>query len=156
MKGYAGKVLRINLSQRKIRTEDLSERMCREYIGGKGFGAKILYEETTPRTDLYDPSNLLIFATGPLNGITLSGAAKFCAIFKSPLTEIWGESQCSGHFAPQLKFAGHDMVIIQEKSEKPVYIAIEDEKIEIRDATHLRGKDGTGDVVALLPPMEGG
>ncbi len=79
MKGYAGKVLRVNLSQRKIKTENLPEEMCKEYIGGKGFGAKILCEETTPRTDHYDPSNPLIFATGPINGTTLSGAAKFCA-----------------------------------------------------------------------------
>lgn len=141
MKGYAGKILRVNLSQRKIRTEDLSEGMCREYIGGKGFGAKILYEETTPRTDPYDPSNLLIFATGPLNGTTLSGAAKFCAIFKSPLTEIWGESQCGGYFAPQLKYAGYDMVIINGRSEKPVYITIKDEEIGLSDASHLWGED---------------
>lgn len=83
-------------------------------------------------------------------------AAKFCAVSRSPLTEIWGESQCSGHFASQLKFAGYDMVMIQGKSEKPVYIAIDNEKIEVRDTTHRRGKDGTDDVVALLPPTGGG
>ena len=141
MKGYAGKILRVDLSKGEVNLRNLPEEMCREYIGGKGFGAKILFEEMTPRTDPYDPSNLLIFATGPMSGTTLSGTAKFCAIFKSPLTGIWGESECSGHFAPQLKFAGFDMIIIQGKSEKPVYITIENEKIEIRDATHLWGKD---------------
>lgn len=141
MKGYAGKILRVNLSQRKIQTENLSEEMCREYIGGKGFGAKILYEETTPRTDPYNPSNPLIFATGPLNGTTLSGAAKFCAVFKSPLTEIWGESQCGGYFAPLLKYAGYDMVIINGRSEKPVYITVKDDEVGVKDASHLWGKD---------------
>jgi len=141
MKGYAGKILRVNLSQRKIRTENLSERMCKEYIGGKGFGAKILYRETTARTEPYDPSNPLILATGPLNGTPLSGAAKFCAVFKSPLTEIWGESQCGGYFAPELKYAGYDMVIINGRSEKPVYLTIKDEEIELSDASHLWGKD---------------
>ncbi len=141
MKGYAGKILRVNLSQRKIQTENLPEGMCKEYIGGKGFGAKILYEETAPRTAPYDPSNPLIFATGPVNGITLSGAAKFCAIFKSPLTEIWGESQCGGYFAPQLKYAGYDMIIINGRSEKPVYLTIKDEETRLNDARHLWGGD---------------
>ena len=141
MKGYAGKILRLNLSQRKIQTENLSEGMCREYIGGKGFGAKILFEEMTPRIDPYDPTNILVFATGPLNGITLSGAAKFCAAFKSPLTEIWGESQCGGYFAPELKFAGYDVVIIHGRSEKPVYITIKDEEVRVDNASHLWGKD---------------
>jgi aldehyde:ferredoxin oxidoreductase len=71
----------------------------------------------------------------------LSGAAKFCAVFKSPLTGIWGESQCGGHFAPQPKRAGYDIVIIQGRSNTPVYIIIEDENVEIRDAAHLWGKD---------------
>jgi aldehyde:ferredoxin oxidoreductase len=71
----------------------------------------------------------------------LSGAAKFCAVFKSPLTGIWGESQCGGHFAPQPKRARYDIVIIQGRSNTPVYIIIEDENVEIRDAAHLWGKD---------------
>ncbi len=141
MKGYAGKILRVNLSRRRIEIKNLSEEMCREYVGGKGFGAQILFEEMEPGTDPYDPSNLLIFATGPVNGTALSGAAKFCAIFKSPLTEIWGESQCGGYFAPQLKYAGYDMVIINGRSEKPVYITIKDDEVRVKDASHLWGED---------------
>ena len=141
MKGYAGKILRVDLSKKEVNLRKLREEMCREYIGGKGFGAKVLFEEVKPKTDPYDPANLLIFATGPVNGLMLSGAAKFCAVFKSPLTGIWGESQCGGYFGPQLKYAGYDMIIIQGRSEKPVYLTIEDEKIEINDAAHLRGKD---------------
>lgn len=141
MKGYAGKILRANLSRRKSEIKNLSEEMCRTYVGGKGFGAKILLDEMAPGTDPYDPSNLLIFATGPVNGTTLSGAAKSCAVFKSPLTEIWGESQCGGYFAPMLKFAGYDMVIINGRAEEPVYITVKDDEVEVREASHLWGKD---------------
>lgn len=141
MKGYAGKILRIDLSNGDLDIRNLPEKVCREYIGGKGFGAKILFEQMDPKTNPYDPANLLIFATGPVTGTTLSGAAKFCAIFKSPLTGIWGESQCGGYFAPQLKYAGYDMIIIQGASKTPVYLTIEDESINLRNATHLWEKD---------------
>lgn len=141
MYGYAGKILRVDLAKGETTTEPLGKELASLYIGGKGFGSKIILEETKSGTDPYDPANLLIFATGPVNGLALSGAAKFCAVFKSPLTGIWGESQCGGYFAPQLKFAGYDMLIIQGRSEKPVYLTIEDEKIEIRNAVHLWGKD---------------
>jgi len=141
MKGYAGKILRVNLSRRRIEIKNLPQEMCRAYVGGKGVGAKILLEEMAPETDPYDPSNLLIFATGPVNGTALSGAAKFCAIFKSPLTEIWGESQCGGYFAPLLKYAGYDIVIINGRAEKPVYITIKDDEVGVKDASHLWGED---------------
>jgi aldehyde:ferredoxin oxidoreductase len=141
VKGYAGKILRVDLSRKEVNLRKLPEETCREYVGGKGFGAKILFEEVEPKADPYHPTNLLIFATGPVNGLMLSGAAKFCAVFKSPLTGIWGESQCGGYFAPQLKRAGYDIIIIQGKSNTPVYITIEDENVEIRDAAHLWGKD---------------
>jgi aldehyde:ferredoxin oxidoreductase len=149
MKGYAGKILRVNLSKSEVNVKDLPEEMCKEYIGGKGFGVKVLLEETKPKMDPYDPANPLIFATGPVNGLALSGASRSCAVFKSPLTGIWGESQCGGFFASYQKFAGYDMIIIQGKSEKPTYITIDDEKIEIRDATHLWGKDSyeTEDII---------
>jgi aldehyde:ferredoxin oxidoreductase len=141
VKGYAGKILSVDLSRKEVSIRKLPEEMCREYIGGKGFGAKILFEEMEPKADPYHSTNLLIFATGPVNGLMLSGAAKLCAVFKSPLTGVWGESQCGGYFAPQLKRAGYDIVIIQGKSRTPVYITIEDENVEIRDAAHLWGKD---------------
>lgn len=141
MKGYAGRILRVDLSKGKIKTKNLPEEVCRKYIGGKGFGAKILLEEMKPKIDPYGPENLLIFATGPVNGTALSGSAKFCAVFKSPLTGIWGESYCGGYFAPKLKHAGYDIVIIQGRSKKPVYIAIENKEVAINDAIHLWGKD---------------
>ena len=141
MYGYAGKILRVNLTKGKVVTEQLGKNLASLYIGGKGFGSKILVEETKPKTDPYNPENLLIFSTGPVNGTLLSGASKFCAVFKSPLTGIWGESQCGGYFAPQLKYAGYDLIMIKGKSQRPVYLTIEDEEIRINDATHLWGKD---------------
>jgi len=140
LNGYADKVLWVNLTRGKAVTKPL-EKVTSVYIGGKGFGAKILFEGTRPKADPYDPESLLIFATGPVNGTQLSGAAKFCSVFKSPLTGIWGESQCGGYFAPQLKYAGYDMVVIHGISEKPVYLVIEDEKVELKDASYLWGKD---------------
>ncbi|MBS7621389.1 aldehyde ferredoxin oxidoreductase family protein [Candidatus Bathyarchaeota archaeon] len=141
MYGYAGKVIRVDLTKSNIAIEALKKELASQYIGGKGLGAKFLLIELEPGTDAFDPSNLLIFATGPVNGMVLPGAAKFCTIFKSPLTGIWGESQCGGYFAHQLKCAGYDMIIIRGRSKKPVYLTIEDEKIEIRDASHLWGED---------------
>lgn len=141
MYGYAGKVLTMNLVKSKATIQVLDEELVLHYIGGKGFGAKLLSERIKPGIDPYDPANLLIFATGPVNGTILSGAAKFCAVFKSPLTRIWGESQCGGYFASQLKYAGYDTVIIKGNSEKPVYLTLDDDEIEINDATHLWGKD---------------
>jgi aldehyde:ferredoxin oxidoreductase len=139
--GYSGKIARIDLTKGKVLIEPLREDFARQYIGGKGFGAKILYDELKPKIDPYEPSNLLIFATGPVNGLILSGVSKLCAVFKSPLTGGWGESQCGGYFPPQLKYAGYDMLIITGRSEKPVYITIEDDEIKILDASHLWGKD---------------
>jgi aldehyde:ferredoxin oxidoreductase len=147
--GYAGHMLKVDLSRGKTKIEPLEKELASLYIGGKGFGAKILYDQMRPRIDPYDPESLLVFATGPVNGLPLSGAAKLCAVFKSPLTEIWGESQCGGFFAPHLKFAGYDAMILYGRSEKPVYITIDDKEIEIRDATHLWGKDSyeTEDII---------
>jgi len=147
--GYAGKIARINLTNGKVQAEILKEDLALNYIGGKGVSAKILYDELKPKIDPYDPSNTLILATGPVNGLALSGAAKICAVFKSPLTGIWGESQCGGYFAPQLKYAGYDVLIISGKSEKPVYITVEDGEVRVRDAAHLWGKDAfeTEDII---------
>lgn len=141
MYGYAGKILRVNLTKSKVAFEALQKELALHFIGGKGFGAKILYEELNPKINPYDPKNLLIFSTGPVNGLILSGAAKLCSVFKSPLTWAWGESQCGGYFAPQLKYAGYDVIIIEGKSKSPVYLLIEDNEVNIHNATHLWGKD---------------
>ena len=114
--GYAGRVLWVDLTRESVKVKPLEEELARRYIGGKGLGARVLHEAAPPKVDSFDPMNPLILATGPVNGLTLSGAAKFCAVFKSPLTDGWGESQCGGFFAPHLKRAGYDFTITPDES----------------------------------------
>ncbi|RLI08608.1 aldehyde ferredoxin oxidoreductase, partial [Candidatus Bathyarchaeota archaeon] len=139
--GYSGKILWIDLSKNKITSKPLRKETVLRYIGGKGLGAKIMYDEVPAGISPFDPSNPIILATGPVNGFVLSGAAKFCAVFKSPLTEAWGESQCGGYFAPQMKYAGYDAIVIVGRAKRPSYILVEDEDVKIMDATHLWGMD---------------
>jgi len=139
--GYSGKILWIDLSKNKITSKPLRKETALRYIGGKGLGAKIMYDEVPAGISPFDPSNPIILATGPVNGFVLSGAAKFCAVFKSPLTEAWGESQCGGYFAPQMKYAGYDAIVIVGRAKRPSYILVEDEDVKIMDATHLWGMD---------------
>ena len=139
--GYNKKQLRIDLTRGKAIVEGIDRAILKRYVGGKGLGAKMFSEYSDLSKDVWDPSNPLIIATGPVNGLVFSGAAKFCAVFRSPLTEVWGESQCGGYFGPELKRAGYDAVIIGGKSEKPVYLLIEGEKVELRKAGFLWGKD---------------
>jgi len=141
MKGYAGKILRLDLSRGKVWSEDLSEEVCGAYLGGKGFGIKFLYSETIPMLDPLSPESIIAFAVGPLNASLLPGANRLGAFFKSPLTGIWGESYCGGYIGTEIKRAGFDVLIVSGKTEKPVYLLIDGEKVELRSAEHLWGKD---------------
>ena len=138
--GYAGKILRVNLTNSEITEEPLQDDFAKEWIGGKGFGTKILYDEVGPDVDPLSPENKLIFTVGPATGSGFPTGGRYGVFFKSPLTGIYAESYSAGHFAPQLKFAGYDMVIIEGKAESPVYLWISDRGVEIKDASHLWGK----------------
>jgi aldehyde:ferredoxin oxidoreductase len=140
-KGYAGKYLRIDLSNEKISKVPLSQGMARDYIGGTGFCAYILWNELSQKTDPLSPENRIIFAVGPLTGAFFPPAGRFVIATKSPLTGIWGESHSGGFFGPELKYAGYDMIVIQGASKKPVYLLIDDDRVELIDASHLWGKD---------------
>jgi len=139
--GYIGKILRINLTERKIEIQELNEEMCRNYIGGSGIAAKILYEETSSNTLPLGEDNLLIFMTGPLTGTGIPCTGRHSVVSKSPLTGIWGESSVGGFWGKELKKAGYDGIVIIGKSEQPVYLWIYNGKVEIRNASHLWGKD---------------
>ena len=139
MYGYAGKILRIDLSNEEVKTESIREDFALNFLGGKGFGTKILYEEMDPRADPLGPGNLLIISTGPLNGLMPLGG-KFEVIFKSPLTGAYADSNIGGHFGPELKFAGYDIVVIKGIAPRPTYIWIDDDQVEFRDANHIWGK----------------
>jgi aldehyde:ferredoxin oxidoreductase len=140
MDGYAGKVLRIDLDTDKIIKEPLSNKMCEEFIGGRGFVAKTLYEELPPDTDPLGKNNLFIIATGPLSGHFLPASGKTHFGSKSPATGGYADSNMGGHFGPALKYAGFDMAVITGKAKTPSYLYIRDDIIEIRDAKAYWGK----------------
>jgi len=137
--GYAGKISRVDLSRLSLEEQNINEEMARKYVGGRGFGAKILFEEMSVGLDPFDPESLLIFATGPLTGTVIPGGTRYMVIGKSPLTGCYGESNAGGSFGPALKRAGYDCVVVTGKSEKPVYLYISNGGVEIRDASHLWG-----------------
>ncbi len=141
LNGYAGKNLRVDLSNGDIDEDMLDEKIARQYIGGSGLGARILYNETAAGTDPLSSENVLIFATGPFTGTRAFSSDRFQVIAKSPLTGIYGESDCGGRWAEQFKRNGYDAVVIEGKAETPVYLLTSGEKTEIRDAKHLWGKD---------------
>jgi aldehyde:ferredoxin oxidoreductase len=111
------------------------------FLGGRGFNSKTLYDEVPKDVDPLSPQNKLMFATGPLVGTAFPLGARFNVSAKSPLTGILGDSNAGGHFAAEMKFAGYDQIIIEGKSRKPSYIYIENQKIQLKDADHLAGKD---------------
>lgn len=137
---YMNKFLLVDLTTLTSRQIPLSPKMKQQYIGGKGFGARLLYDLLAPGTDPLGPDNVLMVMTGPLTG-TMAPAMRGCIVTKSPLTHTFLDSYFGGHFAPEIKYAGYDGIIIQGKSDKPVYLWIDDDTVEIRDALHLRGKD---------------
>lgn len=141
-KGYNGKVLFVDLTSGSIKEESLPEKTYRDFIGGQGLGARILYERMRPKADPLGPDNMLGFLVGPLTGTGIHGA-KFQVVAKSPLTGGWGDSNCGGSFGVELKAAGYDGVFFSGISPKPVYLFLHDGKAELKDASHLWGKDTT-------------
>ena len=139
--GYVGKILKIDLTSEKIdiiRTENYFN--IDLFIGGKGLAAYTLWKELKTGIDPFSEDNLLVFATGPLTG-TLCPGTRMCIATKSPLTGLFCDSYVGGHLGAEIKMAGYDAVIIGGKSEKPVYIWIHDENVEICNAENLWGLD---------------
>jgi aldehyde:ferredoxin oxidoreductase len=139
--GYNGKILRVNLSDNSITTEEIDAQFCRKYLGGAGFIAYYLWKELKPGTDALSPGNKLIFALGPISGLLLPGAARNCIGAKSPLTGGIAKAEVGGYWMAELKRAGYDVIIIEGKAEKPVYLWVHDGEASIRDAGHLWGKE---------------
>jgi aldehyde:ferredoxin oxidoreductase len=139
--GYVGKVLMVNLTSGEIGEMPISEEDARLYIGGSGLGAKLLYEMTNARTEALGPDNVLIFMTGPITGTRAFSSDRYQVITKSPLTGIFAESDCGGHWGSMLKRSGWDGILIVGKSVEPVYLWLNDGQVEIRDAKHIWGKD---------------
>ena len=140
MYGYVGKILRINLTTAQSTVENLDEAMARKFIGGRGLATKLFSDEVSATVDALSPENKLLIATGPLTGTPTPTGGRYMVVTKSPLTGTIASSNSGGYWGPELKFAGYDVIILEGKSEKPVYIMIEDDKVEIRDAAHVWGK----------------
>jgi len=140
IKGYVGKQLRISLNDKSYKTEKIDTQALKDYLGGVGYGAKILYEELEKGIDPLSPDNKIIFATGPLTSYRVPGGGSIEVCFKSPLTKCWGEARCGGNFGPDMKKAGYDFLIIEDKATEPIYLFIDDDRIEFKDASHLLGK----------------
>ncbi|MFW9956456.1 MAG: aldehyde ferredoxin oxidoreductase family protein [Candidatus Odinarchaeota archaeon] len=138
-RGYMGKFLRVNLTDGIFNVEPLPTSWIKDFIGGDGFGAKLLFTEVPGRIDPLSDKNKLIIATGPITGTMWPMSGRTVFISKAPLTGIWGESHVGGFLGAELKYAGYDLLVIEGKSEKPVYIYIEDSDLQIRDAQQLWG-----------------
>ena len=138
--GYTGKILRVNLSDRSISIERPDEKFYRRYFGGTALIGYYLLKELQPGIDPLGPDNKLIFSAGVITGIPCAGSGRSGVGAKSPLTNGWGDSQAGGFWGAELKRAGWDAIIIEGKATNPVYLWINDDKVEIRDASHLWGK----------------
>ena len=139
--GYMGKILRVNLSTKEVKVEPINEELARKFIGARGYAAKIIFDEVRRDADPLGEENKLIFATGPLTLTTAPTGGRYDVVTKSPLNNVIAASNSGGFFGPELKKAGFDMLIVEGKSDKPVYLWINDGNVEIRDASHLWGKD---------------
>jgi aldehyde:ferredoxin oxidoreductase len=135
-----GRILRVNLTDGKIRCDPVGPYVDR-FVGGKGINLKILFDNLERGTKPFDPKNLLLFGAGALVGTPFPGACRIDVMAKSPVTEAFGDSGMGGYLAAELKFAGYDTLVIEGKAEKPVYLSIRDDQVEIRDASAIWGHD---------------
>ena len=137
---WAGKILRVDLTAGTVKSEPLNMDWARAYLGSRGLGSKYLVEEVDAKTDPLSPANKIIWATGPLTGTMASTGGRYTVITKSPLTGTIACSNSGGYWGAEFKMAGWDMVIFEGKSAKPVYLYVNDDVAELRDASHLWGK----------------
>jgi aldehyde:ferredoxin oxidoreductase len=139
MYGYNGRILRIDLTNKKMFIDKFTETEARRYLGGRALAINILFNELKPLIDPLGPENKLVFAAGPFAATGFPLNSRWIVAAKSPLTGIYGEAACGGTFAVQLRKAGYDGVIIEGNATSPVYIDIMDDSVEIRDASKIWG-----------------
>ncbi len=141
MNAWTGTILRVDLTSGKITKEPLNIQLAHDFIGARGLAAKMLFDEVDPAIDALSPANKLFFAPGPLTGTFAPSVGRYDVVCKSPLTGAIAGSNSGGSFGPELKYAGYDMVIFEGKSDKPVYLWIKDDQVELRDASAVWGKE---------------
>jgi aldehyde:ferredoxin oxidoreductase len=140
MNGYGGWILRVDLTHGTVKKEPTPSDMVRDFIGGRGFGIYLLHKEVLKGVDPLGPENKLIISSGPISGMMIPGGGKCDWTTKSPLTGGYASASMGGHFTAEMRYAGLDSIILEGMSPKPVYLFIDDDKIEIRDASDLWGK----------------
>lgn len=155
MAGFEGKMVEVDLTKGSVGKSTVDKNVLRKFIGGSGLAAKLMLDRLPPDVDPLSPENILFVMMGPTSGVTLPGGSRFSICAKSPLTDMWGESSSGGDFASQLRSSGWDGIIVQGASGKPVYLLIEDDKVEIKDASDLWGKN-TLEVTDILEKRHGG
>ena len=148
--GYAGKVLRVDLATERSWTQDLSPEECRFWLGGAGLGAKILYDEVPPAVGWDHPGNRLVMATGPLAGLPVWGTGGLTVVTRGALTGGATSTQANGFFGACLKYSGYDAIVFQGQARRWVYLFVHDDRVELRDAADLLGKDTWETQDALL------
>lgn len=141
MGGYTGKILRINLTDKKTSSEPLNIELARKYLSGRGLAGKMFADEVSSHVGVLSPGNKLFFATGVLTGTNVPASGRFMVVTKSPLNGGIISSNFGGNWGIQLKLAGYDMLVLEGKAKQPVYITIRDDLVEIQDAAHVWGKD---------------
>lgn len=152
--GYWKKLLRVNLTTGQITTEEIPEEIIAKYMGAKGIGAYYFIKGLKRGIDPLSPENRIVMATGPFQGTDIQSTGRFVTITKSPLTGIFLDTYCGGMFGPSLKCSGFDLVVIEGRSERPVYISINDNTVQIKDAESLWGKN-TAEVEEIIKDEEG-
>ncbi len=155
MYGYMGKILRVDLTNGTWKKEDLDLDVGKKYLGSRGLGVKIMMDEVPANVDPLSPENKLIIASGGLTGAPVPTSGRYMAITKSPLTGTIAIANSGGYWGPNFKFTGHDLIIFEGKADKPVYLYINDDDVEIRDAEHLWGKTLTETTDILKEEFEG-
>jgi aldehyde:ferredoxin oxidoreductase len=137
---WAGKILRVDLTKGTCKSEPTNMDWARAYLGSRGLATKYIVQEVDPKVDPLSAANKIIWATGPLTGTMASTGGRYTVVTKGPLTGAIACSNSGGYWGAELKMAGWDMVIFEGKSPKPVYLFVEDDKAELRDAAHLWGQ----------------
>jgi len=141
MHGFAGQILWVDLSKSMIEKRPLERTAIREYLGGRGINAKLLWDLARPGIDPLGRDNPLIFGTGVLAGTFAPSSGRMTITCKSPATNLYLKTNVGSHFAPELKFAGYDFIVVTGQSAKPVYLWIDSDRVELRSASHLWGLD---------------
>ncbi|NYT01732.1 MAG: aldehyde ferredoxin oxidoreductase family protein [Methanosarcinales archaeon] len=140
--GWTGQRLRVDLDSGSFQTEEMPGSYREKWLGGRGFNSEVLYREVGPEVEAFSPENRLIFGVGPLTGTFAPSCGRTTVTSRSPMgsPEGFGDSNMGGHFGAELKFAGYDQLVIQGRSNRPVYLWIDDDRVELRDARHLWGR----------------